>query len=131
MFSMSIIKKIFKIFKKNDIVYHILDEIRICIPEKYLSIYGEQINYIDKIIWVLDKEVDLYFSKDYPLSLNIEQFDETKISNVNITDIFGKKYIIQVYFVNGHIFSLESNLPFKGLMINEIQEMKFHCFLQD
>ena len=116
-----------KIFKKNDIVYHILDEIKVCIPKEYLSMYAEQINYIDKIVWVLDKEVDLYFSKAYPESLNIAQLTDTKISTVEITDLLGRKYKIQVYFVNGHIFSLESNLPFKGLLVDEVAEFTFVC----
>lgn len=126
---MSIIKKIFKIFKKNDIVYHILDEIKICIPEEYLSKYIEQINYIDKIIWILNKEVTLYFSNDYQKSLNIKEFDEIEIAELKITDVLDKKYIIKIYFVNGHIFSLESNLPFKGLLITEIKEMILNCTL--
>lgn len=121
---MRIIKKI---LYKNNIVFYFLDELRKCIPKKYIEIYTQQVNYIDKIVWVLDREVDLFFSKDYPSSLNIEEFQETKIAEFNILDIDEKKYKIKIYFVKGRIFSIESNLPFKGLLIDELKDVSLKC----
>lgn len=123
---MRIIKKL---FYKNDIVFYFLDELRECIPKKYIDIYTQQINYIDKVIWVLNKEVDLFFSKDYPISLNIKEFQETQIAKISIEDIYAKRYKMKIYFVKGHIFSIESNIPFKGLLIDELKEVSIECLL--
>jgi len=121
------LKKLFRFVYKNDLVLHILDEIQQCIAQEYLDKYIEQITYIDKFSWVLNKEVNLYFSQTMPDSLNIKLYQERRIANLIMTDIFDKTYKMKIYFVHGHIFSLESNLPFKGLLIEEIKDISIIC----
>jgi hypothetical protein len=75
---------------------------------------------------VLDKEVDLFYHKDCDLP-SISNQKEYKIATVIIEDHNNKQYEIDVYVVEGKVFSLESNLPFRKLLVSDIKTISVQC----
>jgi len=121
---MKLFEKLKLFFSKNrKLIFYILDELRQCVPEKDWEAYYQQISCIEKIQWVLDKEVDLYyhsdckdnklFNKEFTATVLIESKDKT--------------YKIKIFAINGKIFSLESNIPFKKLRIQDVSALEIQC----
>jgi hypothetical protein len=113
------------LFKNRKLIFFLLDEIKQCIPEKRGDIYYNQINCIQKIQWVLNKEVDLYYEKDCE-DVKLFNENEVQVATINI-DANYKHYKINVFALDGKIFSFESNIPFKELLIKDIENIKIKC----
>jgi hypothetical protein len=124
---MKLFEKFNTIFLKNRmLIFFILDEIKQCVPQKKWDAYYEQINCINKVQWVLDKEADLYYDKNCFLK-NVFDNHEEKIATVTVYDLENKQYILDVYTVNGKIFSIESAVAFRNLLISNIQTLEVKC----
>ncbi len=113
------------LFKNRKLIFFLLDEIKQCIPEKRWDTYYNQINCIQKIQWVLNKEVDLYYEKDCE-DLKLFNQNEVQVATINI-DTNNVKYKIHIFAVEGKIFSLESNIPFRKLLIRDIENIEIQC----
>lgn len=110
-------------FKNKKLIFFILEELKQCIPKEDWDAYYEQINCIQKIQWVLDKEVDLYYNSNCP---HKKIFDQEKIATV-IIDTKDITYKIYIFSINGKIFSFESNLPFRNILIQDINNLEIQC----
>ena len=105
-----------------------LQSIQVCIPEEYRENYVLQIDCIDTIQWVLDVEVDLYFGDGACHAYLISEWERKEIiATVTMVDRNNKKYRLSFFVVNGRIFSLGSNLPFRYLEIDQIKDMQIEC----
>ncbi len=113
--------------KNRKLIFFILDEIKQCIPDNKWDTYYNQINCINKIQWVLNKEVDLYYDEKGCFSNIITDKKECKIATAVIYESKNKKYEINIYALNGKIFSLESNMPFRNLLVSNIQSIEIIC----
>ena len=125
--AMKIFDKFDMFFLKNrKLIFFILEEIKQCISNNKWDVYYNQINCINKIQWVLDKEVDLFYYKDCDLSAILNQ-KEKRIATVTIQDNENKQYKIKVFALDGKIFSLEGDLPFRELLVSDIQSIHVQC----
>jgi hypothetical protein len=124
---MKILDDINVLFLKNrELIFFILETIKKCIPENRWDAFYNQINCINKVQWVLDKEVDLFYHRDCDLPPILNQKEE-KIATVIIEDNKNKQYKIDIYVVEGKVFSLESNLPFRKLLVSDIKTIRVQC----
>ena len=117
------------LLENKKLIYFLLQSIKDCIPKEYREKYVLQLDCINKIQWVLDVEANLYFDndnlcKEYLIS-KWEQ--EKKIAEIVLTVQSNKKYIVNFFVVNGRIFSIESNLPFRYLKLSQIQDIEILC----
>jgi len=112
------------VLRNQKLIYFLLQSIKDCIPEEYREKYALQIDYISKIQWVLDVEVDLYCDDNVNTYLIPEWEEEKTIAKVIITDQEGKTYRLNFFVVSGRIFSIESNLSFRYLKIDHIQDLQ-------
>jgi len=117
------------LLNNKQLIYFLLQSIKDCIPEKYLDKYAKQIDCITKVQWVLGVEVDFFFENDETCKNNLipEWEEEKKIAEIVITDINNKKYRLKFFVVKGHIFSIESNLPFRYLRVSQIKDLQVVC----
>jgi hypothetical protein len=113
------------LLKNRELIFFLLEEIKQCIPQKSWDAYFNQINCIEKIQWVLGKEVDLYYHKDCK-DIKLFNQNEVQVATINI-DTNNKRYRINVFALDGKIFSFESNIPFKRLLISDIKNIEIHC----
>lgn len=131
---MNIVNNILNFFnlyllQNKKLIYYLLQNIKDCIPKEYMEKYALQIDCINKIQWVLNIEVDLYFEenklcKDY----KIKEWEREKIiAKAVIVDKNDKIYRFVFYAVNGRIFSIESNLPFRDLLVENIKDLQIFC----
>ena len=83
----------------------------------------------NKIQWVLDVEVNIYYDKSKLCKKYlIEKWKkENIIARTTIIDKDNKEYILNFFVINGQIFSIESNLPFKKLLVSNILSLKIEC----
>lgn len=115
------------LLKNKKLIYYLLQSVKDCMPEEYREKYALQIDCIDKIQWVLDVEVDLYFDDTCQEYLISAWKREEIIARVIIVDCNNKKYRLSFFVVNGRIFSIESNVPFRYLEIDQIEDMQIEC----
>jgi len=122
---------IFNLYLRQNkkLIYYLLQSIKDCIPQEHKDKYALQLDCINKIQWVLDVEVDLYFDngslcKDYLIP---EWEQEKIIANAVLIDENDKKYRLDFSVVNGRIFSIECNLPFRHLELNQIKDIQIFC----
>ena len=114
--------------KNKKLIYYLLQSIKDCMPEEYREKYVLQVDCIDKIQWVLDVEVDLYFDDGACQVYLIPEWErEEIIATAIIVDRNNKKYRLGFFVVNGRIFSIESNVPFRYLEIDQIEDMQIQC----
>ena len=110
------------------LIYFLLQSIIECIPERFRDKYYKQIDCINKIQWVLDVEADLYLdSSSICKGSLINEWEEKVLAEIFIKDKAGKNYKLKVYAVNGHVFSIEGNLPFKYVTIDDIADLDVKC----
>ena len=112
------------LFKNRKLIFFLLDELKQCVPKRKWDEYYKQTNCIKKLQWVLDKEVDLYYDSECELK---KIFNQEKIAMFFI-EAKNKKYKISVFSVDGKIFSFESSIPFRKLLINDIDNFEIQCF---
>jgi len=113
------------LLKNKRLIFFLLDEIKQCIPEKSWDVYYNQINCIQKIQWVLSKEVDLYYGEDCE-DIKLFNQNEVQVATINI-EANNIKYKIHVFAVGGKIFSFESTVPFRKLLIRDIEYIEIQC----
>ena len=112
------------VLRNKKLIYFLLQSIKDCIPKEYREKYALQIDCISTIQWVLDIEVDLYCDDSVNTYLIPEWEEEKTIAKVIIADKEGKTYMLNFFVVNGRIFSIESNLPFRYLKIDHIHDLQ-------
>ena len=117
------------LLKNKKLVYYLLQSIKDCMPEEYREKYALQVDCINRIQWVLDVEVDLYFDDNGECQAHLvpEWEREEIIATVIIVDHNNKKYRLSFFVVNGRIFSIESNVPFRYLEIDHITDLQILC----
>jgi len=113
------------LLKNRKLIFFLLEEIKQCVPKNSWDTYYNQINCIQKIQWVLEKEVNLYYYKDCK-DIKLFNQNEVQVATINI-DANNKKYKIHIFALEGKIFSLESNMPFKKLLIRDIENIELQC----
>ena len=120
----------YNLYIKNnkELIYFLLQSIKKCISNEHIDKYANQIECINKIQWVLDVEVDLYFDNNLCKKYLIHEWEQEKvIAKATIIDKNDKKYSLNFFVVNGRIFSIESNLPFRYLLVKNIKDFQVIC----
>ena len=117
------------LLQNKKLIYYLLQSIKDCIPEEHKDKYALQLDCINKIQWVLDVEVDLYFDDSSECQANLipEWEREEIIATMIVVDYNNKKYRLSFFVLNGRIFSIESNFPFRYLEKDQIKDIQIEC----
>jgi hypothetical protein len=126
------LKDLFEIHLRKNVklVDRLLRAVAECVPQRHRERYEAQLGCKKRPVWVLETEVDLRYPKGSCDEQAVDEWRETKLAEVVVEDSAGRIYRLSFYAVGGKIFSIEGNLPFKKLRVEDIKRMQVECEAQ-